>query len=310
MPASSAAVLWVPPDTGADQLRHLPPGVTVRRIPADGPIPDHPGRGDMVIPHVRRSRLAVLLPRLDGLRVVQTLSAGVDGYVDMVPPGVLLCDAAGVHDIPVAEWVIGAILAVQRDLPRYVRQQASATWEAAAEQPREVNGMRVLVLGYGSIGRATAQRLRALGAEVGGVALHPRDDAHGPEELNQLLPSADALVVLLPLTARTRGMVGADVIARMRPGAILVNAGRGAVADTQAITDAVLDGRIRAALDVVDPEPLPPEHPLWKAPGALLTPHVGGSSDVFLDRAWGFVAGQLVRYLAGEALQNVVRDGY
>jgi phosphoglycerate dehydrogenase-like enzyme len=129
-------------------------------------------------------------------------------------------------------------------------------------------------------------------------------------DLPSLLPEADAVVVLLPLTAATRGMVDAAFIARMKAGALLVNAGRGAVADTQAITDAVQQGRIRAALDVVDPEPLPAEHPLWSAPGTLITPHIAGSSDVFLDRAWRFAGEQVRRYVAGEPLRNVVGEGY
>jgi phosphoglycerate dehydrogenase-like enzyme len=306
----TGVVVWVPPDTPDDSLRHLPRDVEVRRIPADGDIPEHPGRGDVVIPHVRRSRLRTLLERLDGLRLVQTLSAGVDAYVDFVPDGVVLCDAAGVHDIPVAEWVLAAMLAMQRDLPQYVVQQRDAQWQPIARPAREVNAMRVLIVGYGSIGRAVGDRLRALGAEVTGVALHARADAHSTAELPTLLPDADAVVVLLPLTATTRGMVDADFIARMKPGALLLNAGRGAVADTQAITAAVQQGRIRAALDVVDPEPLPAEHPLWSAPGVLITPHIGGSSDAFLDRAWRFAGEQVLRYGRGEPLRNVVHDGY
>jgi phosphoglycerate dehydrogenase-like enzyme len=306
----SGAVVWVPPGTPDDSLRHFPPDVAVQVIPADGEIPEHLGRGDVVIPHVRRSRLRPLLERLDGLRLVQTLSAGVDFIVDLVPEGVVLCDAAGVHDIPVAEWVLAAMLAMQRDLPQYVLQQRDAHWQGAAGPAREVNGMHVLVVGYGSIGRALGERLRALGAEVTGVALHAHAGAHAASELPSLLPDADAVVVLLPLTAATRGMVDAAFIARMKPGALLVNAGRGAVADTQAITDAVQQGRIRVALDVVDPEPLPAEHPLWAAPGTLITPHVAGSSDAFLDRAWRLAGDQVRRYVRGEPLLNVVREGY
>jgi phosphoglycerate dehydrogenase-like enzyme len=314
----TGVVVWVPPDTADDSLRHMPPGVEVRRIPKDGGIPDHPGRGDVVIPHVRRSVLRTLLERLDGLRVVQTLSAGVDRFVDIVPAGVTLCDAAGVHDIPVAEWVLAAMLAMQRDLPHYVVQQREAQWQPIEAPAREVNGMRVLVVGYGSIGRAVGERLRALGAEVTGVALHAGGGAAGPGPAAgagpapppRLLPAADAVVVLLPLTDATRGMVNADFIARMKPGALLVNAGRGAVADTEAITDAVQQGRIRAALDVVEPEPLPAEHPLWSAPGTLITPHVAGSSEVFLDRAWRFAGEQVLRYVRGEPLRNVVDEGY
>ena len=170
--------------------------------------------------------------------------------------------------------------------------------------------MRALIVGYGSIGRAVAERLRAFGATVDGIALHPREDAHGIDSLDALLPDADAVIVLLPLTAQTRRLVDAAFIARMKPQAILVNAGRGDVADTDAIVAAAREGRIRAALDVVDPEPLPADHPLWLTNGVLITPHVAGSSTAFLDRAWQLVGEQVRRYVDGEPLYNVVREGY
>jgi len=309
VPAVTGAVVWVPRGFDAAMLQLLPGGVEVREIP-DGAVPEHPGRGDIVIPHVRRSILRDLLARLDNLRVVQTLSAGVDLVVDLIPDGVVLCDARGVHDVPVSEWVLAVILAMQRDLPRYVRQQTNGNWQPAPAPAHEVNGMEVLVLGHGSIGRAVEQRLTSFGARVTGVALHAREGTRGVDDLPSLLPGADAVVVLLPLTEQTRGMVGADFVARMKPGAILVNAGRGPVADTQAISDAVQAGRIRAALDVAAPEPLPRDHPLWHTEGALITPHIAGTSDAFLGRAWRFVAEQVQRYLDGEPLLNVVSEGY
>jgi phosphoglycerate dehydrogenase-like enzyme len=173
-----------------------------------------------------------------------------------------------------------------------------------------MHGARVLIVGHGSIGRAVEERLRAFGAEVVGVALHAREGVHTAEELPALLPDADVVVVLLPLTSATHGLVDAAFLQRMKPGALLVNAGRGPVADTDALTAAVREGRIRVALDVVEPEPLPEDHELWTLPGALLTPHVAGTSEHFIDRAWQLVGEQLRRYLAGEPLRNVVREGY
>jgi len=310
MAAHHDAVLWVPPGTTAEHLAGMPPRVAVREIPVEGELPETLGRADVLIPHVSRRRLRDVLPRLDGLSVIQTLSAGVDFLDGMVPAGVTLCDAAGVHDVGVSEWVLAAILAMQRDIPLYARHQQNAEWKGAPRFAPEVEGSRVLVVGHGSIGRAVEHRLRAFGAEVTGIARRARDGVHGVAELDTLLPEADIVVVLLPLTAETRGMVGAGFIERMKPGALLVNAGRGAVADTQAITDAVLAGRIRAALDVVDPEPLPAEHPLWGAPGVLITPHVAGVSARMIERGWALVADQMRRHLAGEPLLNVVSEGY
>jgi len=283
-------------------VRHIPGG--------DEGVPDDPGRGDILVPHGRRPYVRKLADRLENLRVVQTLSAGVDHYLELVPPGVTMCDARGVHDVPVAEWCVAAILAMQRDLPRYVRQQEQAEWRPDEQPAAEVNGMEVLVVGHGSIGEATAQRLRAFGATVRGVARHGREGVHTVDELPQLLPSADAVIVLVPLTDSTRHMVDAQFIARMKPGALLVNAGRGPTVDMAALTEAVQQGRVRAALDVTDPEPLPAEHPLWREAGALITPHVAGSSTAFLERAWRFVGEQCRRYLDGEPLRNVVSEGY
>jgi phosphoglycerate dehydrogenase-like enzyme len=312
MSAGSDAVLWVPPGIAPEHRTLMPADVAVREIPVEGGLPESLGRADMLVPHVSRHRLREVLPRLDGLRVIQTLSAGVDYLDGMIPDGVVLCDAAGVHDIGVSEWVLAAILAVNRELPRYVRQQEQATWKGFASLAAELCGSRVLIVGHGSIGRAVEQRLRAFGAHVTGVARQPRPDdgVYGVDWLGELLPQADVVVILLPLTAQTRGTVDASFIAQMKPGALLVNAGRGAVADTEAITEAVLAGRIRAALDVVDPEPLPSDHPLWLAPGALITPHIAGTTARFIDRGWELVAAQLRRYLAGEPLLNVVTDGY
>lgn len=309
MPPVTGAVVWVPAGTPSDHLGHLPTGVAVREIPHDA-APEQPGRGDVVVPHVRRDVLAPLLQRLDGLRLVQTLSAGVDRYVDLVPAGVTLCDARGVHDVAVSEWVVAALLAMQRDLPLYARQQEAREWKPADPFAGEVHGMEVLVVGHGSIGRAVAERLQPFGARVTGVALHARDDARPVSDLAELLPTADAVVVLLPLTPQTAGMVDAGFIARMKPGALLVNAGRGPVADTAAITEALQQGRIRAVLDVVEPEPLPAEHPLWHAPNTLITPHVAGQSLALMDRAWRLVGEQVQRYLDGEPLRNVVSEGY
>jgi len=311
MTSRATAVLWVPPGITDEHRALLPAAVEVRELPGpEGALPDTLGQADMLVPHIRRRRLREVLPRLEGLSVIQTLSAGVDRYLDLVPSGVTLCDAAGVHDLAVSEWVLAAILAMQRDMPLYVRQQREHRWSPAPRMARELEGSRALIVGHGSIGRAVARRLLAFGVEVRGVARTAREGVDAIERLPELLAEADIVVILLPLTPRTTGMVDARFVAGMKPGALLVNAGRGQFADMEAIADAVREGRIRAALDVTDPEPLPDSHPLWEAPGALITPHVAGTSEHFMTRAWQLVADQLGRFMAGEPLRNVVTDGY
>jgi phosphoglycerate dehydrogenase-like enzyme len=150
--------------------------------------------------------------------------------------------------------------------------------------------------------------LRALGVEVQGVASRPRAEVHGVEELAGLLPAAEIVVLLVPLTAQTNGLFDAHVLSRMRPEALLVNAARGAVLDTDALLEQLASGRLRAALDVTDPEPLPADHPLWGTPGAMLTPHLAGDSPQAEERVYAFVGDQIRRYAAGEPLLNVVES--
>jgi phosphoglycerate dehydrogenase-like enzyme len=152
--------------------------------------------------------------------------------------------------------------------------------------------------------------LAAFDCETVGVARRARDGIHGIDELPALLPQADVVVNLLPLTEATRAAVGAGEFAAMRDGALYVNAGRGATTDTGALVEALHGGRIRAVLDVVDPEPLPAEHPLWTAPNVIVSPHSAGDTPAADRAAWALAAAQLRRYAAGEPLENVVADGY
>lgn len=306
------ATMWVQHAASPEQLAMLPDALEVRHVPDDDPLPESLGHGDILVPSFDRRRVRDVIPRIADLRVIQTLSAGVDWILPSVPPGVLLCDAAGVHDVSVAEWALAVMLAMAKHLPMYVEQQLRSEWRRPSEQrgTDELSGTVVLILGYGAIGRALERLLTPFDVELLRVARHRREGVHGGEDLAALLPDADVVVVLLPLTAETRGMVGAEFLAAMRPGALLVNAGRGALVDTGALLEAARRGQVRAALDVVDPEPLPSEHPLWSAPGVLITPHVAGSTPRFMDRGWRLVAAQAERYLRGEPLLNVVSDGY
>jgi phosphoglycerate dehydrogenase-like enzyme len=270
----------------------------------------------VVLPPPGRQAFSDLLPRMARLEVVQLLNAGVD-WVPTLPAGVRLCNGSGVHDGPVAEWVVAVILAMEKRLPHFVDRQREGRWDATANlafadgvPARDVSGARVLIVGHGSIGRAVAVRLAAFGADVTGVARRERADTRPLPELPDLLPDADVVVLLAPATDETRGLVDAAFLDRMKDGALLVNAARGSLVDTDALTAAARAGRVRAALDATDPEPLPDGHPLWSTPGILVTPHVAGSSAHWQDRAYALVGDQLRRWAAGEPLRNVRDAGY
>ena len=248
------------------------------------------------------------LEGLSGLRVLQTVSAGVDWIVDRVPEGVTLCSARGARDRAMAEWVMAAILADVKRARECAEQQGRRHWELVKLD--DASGLRVLVLGFGSIARALEVMLVPFDCEVVGVARRARDGVHGSDELPALLPDADVVVNLLPLTEATRGAFGARELEAMREGALYVNGGRGATTDTAALVEALRSGRIRAVLDVVDPEPLPGDHPLWTAPGVMISPHSAGDTPGADRAAWALAAAQLRRYAAGEELHNVVSDGY
>ena len=258
-----------------------------------------------------------IFEHLPGLRVVQSFSAGVDYLLPLIPPGVTLCSASGVHDASVSEWVVGAIIAMRRRLPEFIELQRRAEWVRDLAEPDQfsnhpiddLEGRSVVVLGYGSIGRALASRLAGFGVRVAGVAQHARSDAVTPESLPPLLLEADVVVDLLPLTPVTRKIVDAEFLSQMKAGALFVNAGRGGTVDTDALLEALKTGRIRAALDVTDPEPLPADHPLWKEPNVLITPHIAGTVARWERRAYRFAGEQIRRYAAGQPLLGVQPAG-
>ncbi|MEZ0347456.1 MAG: 2-hydroxyacid dehydrogenase [Thermus sp.] len=281
----------------------LPEGVEVRFL--DEPWPK---TADFFLPPFGQEEVVRKVLAEVEVKVVQTLSAGVDWILPLVPQGVVLCDGSGIHDAPVAEWVVMALLALLKDLPGFLEAQKERRW--APKRLLDLEGKTVLLLGYGAIGKAVAKRLEPFGVELLPVARHARPGVYTPQDLPHLLPQADAVVLLLPLTPETRRMVDRDFLAQMKPGAFLVNAGRGALVDTEALLEALEAGRVRAFLDVTEPEPLPEDHSLWRAKGVVITPHVAGLSEGFHRRAARFLAEQVGRYLRGEPLWNVVREGY
>ncbi len=292
------SVLGDPPDRlryeVVDPTQHVPPSVEEVAF--------------YVPPYQMRPTVADVLPRMTSLRVVQTLSAGVDNIRSRVPEGVLLCNGRGIHDTSTAELAVLLTLASLRGIPRFVHQQDRGEWRGGFED--SVADKRVLVVGYGAIGRAIEDRLRPFECEVVPVARTARQGVHGFADLPALLPTADVVIVIVPLTEETRGMIDAAFLGAMKDGALVVNVARGAVMVTDDVVAALESGRVRLATDVAEVEPLPADHPLWTAPGALITPHVGGASSAMWPRAHRLVRDQLHRFAAGEPLANVITGDY
>ncbi len=251
------------------------------------------------------SEVIASMPRL---KVVQTMTAGVDHIRRFVPDGVLLCNGRGIHDASTAELAVGLTIASLRGFPAFVRAQDRGVWEPYTAT--SLADRSVLIVGYGAIGAAVERRLAGFEVDVVRVARTAREGVHGYDDLDRLLPSADVVVLIVPITEQTRGMVDRDFLARMKNDALLVNVARGPVVDTDALVEALGTRRIHAALDVTDPEPLPEGHPLWSAPNLLLTPHVGGASTAMKPRAYALVREQLGRFAAGEPLENVMSGAY
>jgi phosphoglycerate dehydrogenase-like enzyme len=311
--------IWIAHPAAVGYLQPLPDGASLEYLPS----PDAPPPGDLaevefwVPPFLAGADTTALLPSMTSLRVVQLLSAGADAWLGKTPPGVTLCDARGVHDSSTSEWVVGAILSSLRRFDHFARAQADRRWSYDDVAPTdELAGKRVLIVGAGSIGAAVARRLAPFEVSLTFVARTPRPAAggspavHGVDELPSLLPEADVAVVLVPLTQVTVGLIDKGFLAAMPDGALLVNAARGPVASTEALVGELSTGRLFAALDVTDPEPLPADHPLWAMPNVLITPHVAGSVRGVLRRGYTLAGDQIRRYAAGEPLINVVRDGY
>lgn len=284
-------------------------GLTPVRYDPTEPLPREAGTATALVPPFLSGSSAVALtgsiPRLE---IVQLLTAGAEAWIGNLPDGVALSDGRGAHGGATAEWVVSVLLAVYRHLDRFVRAQDRGEWDY--HRTDELAGKRVLVVGAGDVGARTKARLEPFEVEVTLVGRTAREGVHGWDELPRLLPEYDATVLLVPLTDETRGMVDARFLAAMPDGALLVNGARGPVCDTDALLAELQSGRLRAAVDVTDPEPLPEGHPLWSAPGLLLTPHVGGSVPMAMRRAYRVAAEQLGAFARGEDPPNLVTGAY
>lgn len=322
--------IGIPAEVDPSLFRHLPPGLDIVRMDAASDAETAPPLElDMWVLPLFPRQAAAVRPQIRSAHVVQSLLAGVDAYLPLIPAGATLCDAQGVHDVPVAEWIVAVTLATLKYLPFYQHVQEAGEWdrrgqatqlyrnahpEDVSEYPapveEELAGSTVLIVGYGSIGQAVEARLAPFGVTIQRIGRRRREGVEPEDRLDDLLPHADVIVLLVPLTEHTRGMISSKRLAAMKRGALLVNAARGPVVDTDALVAELHRGRIRAAVDVTEPEPLPARHPLWSAPNLLITPHIAGASPRFMERAMALLGEQCRRYLAGQPLAHVVRDGY
>jgi phosphoglycerate dehydrogenase-like enzyme len=306
-------------------LSDFPPEVELIALTGE-PGPEIPI--DVWIPDPYPARAVRTWPKLRGVRLVLSLMAGTEWIPQTVGPHVTICNARGAHSISTAEWTIASILAVFKHFPFFFdvqragqwkkRFEASANYAAISGDARplyppvmleELTGKKVLLVGHGSIGQEIERLLSVFHVELVRVARSARTDpqVHAVSELDSQLPWADVVILILPATPESIKLIGARQLGLMRQGALLVNAARGPIVDTDALVEALNAGRIRAAIDVTDPEPLPDGHPLWSCPNLLITPHVAGSTPQFAPRSLHTAADEVRRYLAGEPLKNVVQ---
>jgi len=303
----SAPLVWLPFDPA--ELGDPPEQLRYEVVDPSERVPDSVPEVEVyVTPYVWDVGAVEVLRQMPSLRLVQTLTAGVEHIRSHVPDGVLLCNGRGIHDTSAAELAVTLVLSSLRGVPDFVRRQDRREWHY--EWRPALADKRVLIVGHGAIGEAMERRLVPFETEVVRVARTARAGVHGIDELPGLLPSADVVVLVVPLTDETRGLVDADFLARMKDGALLVNIARGAVVVESDLVAALESGRVTAALDVTDTEPLPDDSPLWRAPGVLITPHVGGASSAMWPRAYRLVRDQLHRWAAGVEPVNIMTGDY
>jgi len=323
--ASKMIRVGYPAVFSADYFASFPS--TVELVPVSHDL-DHEVDLDVWIPDPYPTRSIRVAPHLRGLKLVLSLMAGTEWIPNAVGPHVTICNARGAHSVSTAEWTLTAILSALKSFPFYFELQQQGQWKRRFEMPEryaqiagdsrplyppvmleELTGKRVLLVGHGSIGQEIERLLAPFRVELTRVARTPRTEphVHPVSELAELIPEAEVIILILPLTPESHHLIGPAQFALMRQGALLVNAARGPIVDTEALVAALNSGRIRAAVDVTDPEPLPEGHPLWSCPNLLITPHIAGSTPQFARNSIQTALDELKRYLAGEPLHNVVR---
>ena len=309
----------------AELFSDFPEGIEL--IPVSDKM-DHDIAIDVWIPDPYSTKAIRAWPRLRGVKLVLAMMAGTEWISETVGPHLTICNAHGAHNISTAEWTVSAILTTLKYFPLYLDIQRSGIWkrrfEASAHYAKitgdtrtkyppvlqeVLTGKTVLLVGYGAIGKEIERMLVPFSVNMIRLARTARSEpeVHAVSELDTLLPRADVVILILPATPESRGLIGKAQLGLLHQGALVVNAARGPIVDTDALVNALNSGHIRAAVDVTEPEPLPEGHPLWSCPNLLLTPHIGGSTPQFAPRALRVVADELRRYMKGEPLQNVVQ---
>jgi phosphoglycerate dehydrogenase-like enzyme len=306
--ADDRPLVWLPFEP--ERLGEPPEGLRYETVTSDGgEVPSSVAEVELYVPAYNLGHgQGSLLRRMSRLRVVQTLTAGVDHIRAEIPAGVLLCNGRGIHNASTAELAVTLTLASLRGVPGFVEAQRDQRWTQGWRP--SLADSTVLIVGYGDIGRDLERRLLPFEVDVLRVARTARDGVGTLDDLPELLPRADVVILIVPGTTETRGLVDARFLGRMRPGALLVNVARGPVVVTDDLVAALHSGQVHAALDVTDPEPLPAGHPLWLAPNVLITPHVGGATPAMWPRAYRLVREQLARFAEGEPLANVMTGEY
>jgi phosphoglycerate dehydrogenase-like enzyme len=298
--------VWLPMDDWTEHLA-LDQSIEVTVWRSGLPVPPDVSLVEFYVPeYLGPSSVHDVIAQMTSVQVVQTLTAGYESVLPhLASPKTRLCNARGVHDASTAELAVGLVLASLRGIPEFVHAQGRGVW--SHERRPALADKQVLVLGAGAVGAAVVARLAPFETDVVSVASTERAGVRAVADLPSLLPEADVVIVTVPLTASTRRLVDKGFLDQMKTDALLVNVSRGQVVDTDALVEVLRTGRISAALDVTDPEPLPASHPLWRLPNVLVSPHVGGDTSAFLPRAWRLLQSQLDRFVSGEPLLNVVR---
>jgi phosphoglycerate dehydrogenase-like enzyme len=299
---STSFRVTVPDRAWLDRLADLRDRVHLEIWDLVSPQPD--GHVDLAVSPYRNAVEGIDRIDPDRLGILQLQTLGYDGIPEVIPAGVTCCNAVGVHEGSTAELAVALLLASQREVDAFARERTQWNRRFTAS----LLDRRIMLLGHGGIGTEVEKRLTGFDAELVRVAGHRREDdrgvVHGTDELADLLPTVDAVVVAVPLSEATTALVDDDFLNALPDGAVVVNVSRGKVADTEAVVRQA--GRIRYATDVTDPEPLPADHPLWSVPGVLISPHVGGMSSAMQPRIERVVREQIERLLDGQGPASIV----